>query len=376
MPAKILYMHFLCACLSLIIAPKLPADSRVTFELDGLPMSNFTNRTNYIVTVWAETGDHDWEISAFNMGIEYNGDAFVAPELIQVNPFVLDDSYSVDLTLNPGWTPPWFRLNVLKFIGPRARVEAHSRVWLARIRLRMIATTPSDMQTMMMENDDLRIKEGDIISQIFHGDVMLNYGANDELGWNVPPAGSSQLIAHCNNAFFRFENCELFDEWFTGDPLNNDAVRWFPESGTGGFALAKYQYDLLSDHTPAGDKQTFEFVSGEIILMESCSVIDDVEIREDVKALDAPAQAALRIMPTPLTSGEDFVIHYSVPHDGLLRLGVHDLFGRTKAVLLDGYRSAGDYILHVDDFNAAPGLVLFRLELPGMLLTEKVMVGR
>ncbi len=569
-------MFVLCTVVLTGLSATLPlaADSRVTFELDGLPMSNFVNRTSYIVTVWAKTGDHDWEISAFNLGVEYNGDALLAPELVQVNPYVLDDSYSVDLTLNPGWVPPWFRLNVLKFVGPRALVPAYSRVWLARIRLTLIASDPSDMQTMMLESDDLRIKEGDIISQVFHGDVMLNYGADDELGWNVPSAGNSQQIAHCNNAFYRFENCQDFDEWFTSDPLSNGAARWFPESGTGGFAQVYYRYDFDNDGLPSGPDESFEFDSevleaigdecicawsaqtgdrmhwteataggrmhfttlfddmgsadeasslaavtqlvsidsspeekpirivdttqcgplnkrkssrivfnntpefyrnypdvrwttcaphgdgpfgcdepvgislidfrsvfhhelghylglahsvhpddlmhgwgtrtndvqvkftqcdadrlrrlyspgiiGEppvnfgarrgkyhdAILMESCSVIDDVKVREDVKSHDAGAIAELRILPTPLTSGQGFVIHYSIPESGPLRLSMYDAFGRRIATLLNDYRSAGEYVLHVDGSDIATGMVLFRLEMPGLVLAEKSLVSR
>ncbi len=248
------------ACLLLATAsPVCFADSRVHFEVERFPFTDFENSGRCIVTVFAVTGDHDWEVSSLNLGVEYNGAALGAPELLDVNRDVLDDSYAVTVTPN---TDDWFRINVLKFVGPRVTIPAGGRIRLFRVRLTVLATNPAALQDVMLENDDINFKPGDILSQVFHGDMQLNYGANDHLGWTAE-AGGTQIIAACNNGFYRFVSCDTVVEYFTAFPLSDAAAGWYPEPTSSGFAVVRYQYDFAAD-LPEGPDEAFEFAPDEL----------------------------------------------------------------------------------------------------------------
>ena len=240
------------------------AASRVKFDVERLPQSNFVDRSVYVLTIWAETTEFEWDISSLNIAVEYNGDVMYDAQLLQVNEDLLDDSYSVTVTPNQNQTPAWFRLNVLKFQAPYVRMPANSREWLARVRLSLKGNNPVDLQLQGLEDDGIDIKSDDISTQIFNGQTKLNFGGNDQLSWSYGIQDGPQIIAHCNYPYFRFNTCREVDTWYTPDPISFGAARWFPEELSMGQSVVRFQYDFDNDKTPTDAKRIHLFNKDEL----------------------------------------------------------------------------------------------------------------
>jgi len=97
--------------------------------------------------------------------------------------------------------------------------------------------------------------------------------------------------------------------------------------------------------------------------------------------VEVPSELALALEgPWPQPAGEDLVLRITTPTAGRVRLRFHDLQGRTIATLIDGALEAGQHTRHwrlrdVAGGDLAGGVYFARLELPGRILTRRVVVA-
>lgn len=235
------------------------ADNRVNFQIDRIPESDFNQNTVCILTIWATTGDHTWDIQAFNIGVDYNEDVMEDVRLWMVNEAIFDDSYDVTVKPQPLNDPTWFRFNVLKFGGQIKRLGANQKIWLARILITIKGDNIDELMANVLEEDHVFMDTETGQTQIFNGLDMLNFNTQDELGWGLSAPNTSQIIASCSNEFYQFTSCHEFVESKTEIPIQTGAARWFPEQGSNGYGLARFQYDFDNDHTPSSPDRTRDF---------------------------------------------------------------------------------------------------------------------
>ncbi len=238
---------------------RLHADNRVNFQIDRLAQSDFKTYVDYILTIWVATGDHNWDVSSFNIGVDYNEAILEDARLWQVNEAIFNSSYDVTITPQPLQNPTWFRFNVLKFTGPLSRIGAGQLHWLARIVLSVKGADVEEFELRVTQEDDVTMDTETGQTVIFNGQDMLRFNTQDESGWGLSDANASQKVAGCNNAFYKFSSCRDFTETFTSVPLFNSVAHWFPEQGSNGYALVRYQYDFDNDNTPDGPGRTYDF---------------------------------------------------------------------------------------------------------------------
>jgi hypothetical protein len=95
-----------------------------------------------------------------------------------------------------------------------------------------------------------------------------------------------------------------------------------------------------------------------------------------------PAIPALSLAPpSPNPSPRGFELRYALPAEGRVRLTVHDVTGRSVAVLSDGAETAGPHVVHWDGggHGAArmpSGVYVARLEFAGRIEQRKMVLTR
>jgi hypothetical protein len=84
--------------------------------------------------------------------------------------------------------------------------------------------------------------------------------------------------------------------------------------------------------------------------------------------------------PTPNPSRRGFELRFVLPSEGRARLTVHDVTGRTVAVLCDGVQSAGPHVVRWDDGGRAgpltSGVYVARLEFAGRVEQRRMVLAR
>ncbi|MGE5430773.1 MAG: T9SS type A sorting domain-containing protein [Syntrophomonadaceae bacterium] len=73
--------------------------------------------------------------------------------------------------------------------------------------------------------------------------------------------------------------------------------------------------------------------------------------------------------PDPFNSST--TINYSVKLDGVIRISVYNILGSRVAVILDAYKSAGNYTVRYNGNNLPGGVYFYKLESGGNILTKK-----
>jgi hypothetical protein len=90
---------------------------------------------------------------------------------------------------------------------------------------------------------------------------------------------------------------------------------------------------------------------------------------------DIPRTLALHPnYPDPFS--ESTTISYTLPEQGLVSLGLFDLLGRRRAVLVEATQPAGSYVLSFERNGLPSGLYLLRLETTGGSRTERLVIAR
>ncbi|HEX2869452.1 MAG TPA: T9SS type A sorting domain-containing protein [Ignavibacteriales bacterium] len=77
----------------------------------------------------------------------------------------------------------------------------------------------------------------------------------------------------------------------------------------------------------------------------------------------------LQNYPDPFNSST--TISFSVKQDGPVRLSVYNILGSRVAVILEAYKTAGDYSIKYNGDNLPGGVYFYKLESGGLILTKK-----
>ncbi len=246
------------------------AENRVHFELKRYADTDFFTSSEYYIDVYATTTDHEWDVSSFNMAIEYNKEALKDPVLEVVNDDVLDDAYLVTVTDNTFPDPAWFRLNVLKFNAPYTKIPAGERVLLVTIRMSLKGPELRDHIDQGREGDGVWIKT-DNNTVMYHGaQLQLFYDTDDSDGWGA--SNSTQVIWSCHNTYWFFDDCRTFVDDVTENPLEDGAAYWMPVPGPNGDrTVVLYQYDFDNDKTPTDSDRIYNFDKSQLeIIGDDC----------------------------------------------------------------------------------------------------------
>lgn len=73
--------------------------------------------------------------------------------------------------------------------------------------------------------------------------------------------------------------------------------------------------------------------------------------------------------PDPFNSST--TINFSVKQDGNVRLAVYNILGTRVAVILDAYKTAGEYSVRYNGNNLPGGVYFYKLESGGNIITRK-----